>query len=105
MNILNRSVVGGLMAALVLLSTGASLAATVVNVTLWDKGAAMTMATDLAYANPPPDLSAATMGVKASPATAKAGAVTFKVTNSSTDTIHEMLVIALADPTKPLPYV
>ncbi len=105
MNILHRSVVGGLMAALVLLSTGASLAATVVNVTLWDKGAAMTMATDLAYASPPPDLSAATMGIRALPATAKAGVVTFKVTNSSTDTIHEMLVIALADPTKPLPYV
>lgn len=80
-------------------------AATVVNVELWDKGAAMTMATNLAYATPGPDMSKATMGMKLSSASAPPGVVTFKVTNTSTDTIHEMIVMYMADPTKPLPYI
>lgn len=85
--------------------SGMAQAATVVNVSLWDKGADMQMATGLAYATPGADMSKATMGIKATPDTAKAGVVTFKVTNDSKDTIHEMIVMYLADPTKPLPYI
>jgi uncharacterized cupredoxin-like copper-binding protein len=80
-------------------------AATVVNVDLWDKGADMTMPTDLMYGTPGLDLSKATMGIKVDPKSAPAGDVTFNVTNSSKDTIHEMIVMYLADPSKPLPYI
>lgn len=87
------------------LYTSASLAATVVNVTLWDKGASMPMGTGMTYGTMGMNMSMAPMGIKASPVTAPAGIVTFHVTNSSKDTIHEMIVMYLADPTKPLPYI
>ena len=80
-------------------------AATVVNVELWDKGAAVEMQQGLAYGTPGADLAKATMGIKATPASASAGIVSFKVTNTSKDTVHEMIVMYLADPTKPLPYI
>ncbi len=83
----------------------AAPAATVVSVDLWDKGADMDMAKGLAYGTPGLDLSKATMGIKVDPASAPAGDVTFNVTNSSKDTIHEMIVMYLADPGKPLPYI
>ena len=77
----------------------------VVNVELWDKGGDTPMATGVAYATPGLDLSKATMGMKLSRKSAPAGRVTFHVTNSSKDQIHEMIVMYLQDPTKPLPYV
>jgi len=80
-------------------------AATLVNVDLWDKGADMPMATGAAYGTPGLDLSKATMGMKLSRKSAPAGRVTFHVTNSSKDAIHEMIVMYLQDPTKPLPYI
>ncbi len=82
-----------------------ALSATVVDVSLWDKGSGTTMGTDMAYGTPGLDMSKATMGIKASPAVARAGVVSFHVTNSSTDTIHEMIVMYLADPTLELPYI
>lgn len=87
-----------------LCATG-SLAATIVNVTLWDKGAETPMAAGMTYGMMGMDMSMAPMGVKAAPATAPAGVVTFHVTNTSKDTIHEMIVMSLADPTKALPYI
>ncbi|MDX8468337.1 hypothetical protein RFM26_21795 [Mesorhizobium sp. VK23B] len=90
--------------ALGLWSTAAS-AATVVDVQLWDQGAGMVMKTGMAYQAPGLDLSKATMGVKASRSSAPAGAVSFKVTNTSKGTVHEMIVMHLKDPTQPLPYV
>ncbi len=83
----------------------ASQAATTVHVSLWDKGADMEMPTDLLYGTPGVDLSKATMGIKLSTDTAPHGIVAFKVTNDSKDTIHEMIVIQLAKPGEPLPYV
>lgn len=89
-----------------LLAGSAAFAATVVTVTLWDKGSSTPMGTDMAYmAGSGMDTSKATMGVTTAPATAKTGVVTFQVTNSSKDTIHEMIVMYLADPSKPLPYI
>ncbi|MDR3472441.1 MAG: sulfocyanin-like copper-binding protein [Devosia sp.] len=84
---------------------GAAQAASIVKVELWDKGMGASMATNLKYATPVPDMSAATMGVKATPTSVPAGIVSFQVTNSSKDTVHEMIVMYLADPTQPLPYV
>jgi uncharacterized cupredoxin-like copper-binding protein len=90
--------------ALALLA-GAASAATVVHVDLWDKGGDMTMPTNMKYGDPGLDLSKATMGIKLDRKSAPEGVVSFKVTNSSKDTIHEMIVMYLADPSKPLPYV
>jgi uncharacterized cupredoxin-like copper-binding protein len=89
------------------LAAGAStaFAATIVKVDLWDKGAGTEMATNLAYGTAGMDMSKATMGVKATPATAHAGVVSFEVTNTSKDTVHEMIVMYLADPTQALPYI
>ena len=86
-------------------ASGAAFASTVVTVELWDKGAAMAMPTDLAYATSGLDLSKATMGIKLSRKSVPAGVVTFKVTNTSKDTIHEMIVMDPQDLTKPLPYI
>lgn len=82
-----------------------SSAATVVDVSLWDKGASMPMGMGMTYGMRGVNMSMATMGVKAAPTTAPAGVITFHVTNTSKDTIHEMIVMYLADPTKPLPYI
>lgn len=84
---------------------GVAQAATVVKVDLWDKGMGASMATNLKYGTPGVDLSGATMGVTATPASVPAGIVSFQVTNSSKDTVHEMIVMYLADPTQPLPYI
>ena len=92
-------------AAVLTMSPVASRAATVVDVSLFDKGAETEMATGLAFATPGMDMGKATMGIKLSPDTAKAGVVTFKVTNASKDTVHEMIVMYMKDPTKALPYI
>ena len=85
--------------------TTAASAATVIDVQLWDKGAKATMETNLKYGTPGMDMSKATMGIKATPASAPAGVVSFHVKNASSDTIHEMIVMYLDDPSKPLTYV
>ncbi|MCB1496028.1 MAG: hypothetical protein KDJ86_09605 [Bauldia sp.] len=82
----------------------ASQAATTVKVSLWDKGADVEMPKGLLYGTPGVDLSKATMGIKLSTDTAPHGIVAFKVTNDSKDTIHEMIVLQLANPGQPLPY-
>jgi uncharacterized cupredoxin-like copper-binding protein len=84
---------------------GAASAATIVHVELWDKGADMEMPKGLVYGAPGVDLSTAPMGVKASPSSAPTGDVTFDVTNTSKDTIHEMIVMYVGNSTKPLPYI
>ncbi|KRB18295.1 MULTISPECIES: sulfocyanin-like copper-binding protein [Mesorhizobium] len=106
METISRRVALGLVAATLMAgSAGAAQAAELVQVSLWDKGASTEMPMGLAYAMPGLDLSKATMGIKASPGAVKAGKVTFNVKNDSKDTVHEMIVMYLADPRKPLPYV
>ncbi|BCG94660.1 cupredoxin domain-containing protein [Mesorhizobium sp. 131-2-1] len=95
----------GLAAAMLMVGAPGAQAATLVQISLWDKGADVQMPTGIAYAAPGLDLTKATMGIKASPSAVKAGEVTFKVTNDSKDTVHEMIVMYLADPGKPLPYL
>ena len=103
---ISRRVALGLAAAMLMTGIAAATqAATLVEVSLWDKGAEVQMPMGLAYAAPGLDLAKATMGIKASPGAVKAGEVTFKVKNDSKDTIHEMIVMYLADPGKPLPYL
>lgn len=95
-------------AALVMVMATASpseAANSIVNVSLWDKGASADMATDLGMGMGTHDMSKATMGVKVSPASVKAGEVTFEVKNNSKDTVHEMIVVPIEDKSKPLPYI
>lgn len=102
---LRRAALGFAAAMLMVGSAGAVQAAARVQVSLWDKGANVQMPMGLAYAVPGLDVTKATMGIKALPGTVKAGKVTFKVTNDSRDTVHEMIVMSLANPGKPLPYI
>ena len=106
MKTLFRTTIAATTFALSALTAGASFAATVVDVSLWDKGAGAMMGTDMMFAMPGAKaMMSATMGVKASVTSAPAGVVTFHVTNNSKDTVHEMIVMYLADPTQPLPYI
>ncbi|TPI24303.1 hypothetical protein FJ970_12310 [Mesorhizobium sp. B2-1-8] len=106
MKTISRSAGLGLAAAMFMAgAAGAVQAAALVQVSLWDKGASMEMPMGLAYAMPGLDPARATMGIKALPGAVKAGEVTFNVKNDSKDTVHEMIVMYLADPSKPLPYV
>ncbi|WP_246506565.1 cupredoxin domain-containing protein [Mesorhizobium silamurunense] len=96
----------GLTAAM-LIAGGASAtqAASLVDISLWDKGARTPMAMGLAYATPSHDTAKATMGIKVSPAAVRAGKVTFNVKNDSKDRVHEMIVIYLVNPGQQLPYI
>jgi len=91
-------------AAMLSLTPKTSWAATVVNVSMFDKGAAAAMAGGLGYGTPGIDMSKASMWMKLSTDSAKAGVVTFKVTNNSKDTVHEMIVIPVKNVNQPLPY-
>src|SRR6185312_11164513 len=86
-------------------ASSAVSAATVVKVDLWDRGADVTMNTTLAYTGAKLDKSKATMGITATPTSVPAGEISFEVTNTSKDTVHEMIVMYLADPAKALPYI
>jgi uncharacterized cupredoxin-like copper-binding protein len=91
-------------AAMASITPNPSLAATIVKVSLWDKGADMEMPTDLGMGMHG-QMSMATMGVKAAPDKVKAGEVTFQVKNDSEDTIHEMLVIPIASESASVPFI
>ena len=82
-------------AARISLSASSALASTI-TVKLWDKGAAADMAMDRGISGTG-DMSKATMGLKLSATTVKAGMTTFEVTNSSKDTVHEMVVFPYKD--------
>jgi uncharacterized cupredoxin-like copper-binding protein len=81
----------------VAMASPSQAAGTVVNVSLWDKGAEMAMATGK-------DMSKVTMGIALSMDTVKAGEITFEVLNSSKETIHEMIITRLRDLTRLFPY-
>lgn len=99
-----KTLAGAMTGALMTVSmvAAAEAATTKIKATLWDKGAGTPMATDRGYGMPdgktPP-----TMGIKLSKVSAKAGDVLFDVTNSSKDTIHEMVILPLKDGEK-FPY-
>lgn len=84
---------------------GTALAApSVIKVTLFDLGSGATMATDLGMTMGG-DKSKAVMKVAAAPQFAKAGEVTFQVTNNSKDLVHEMILVKLKDEKTALPFV
>lgn len=65
----------------------------VVNITLWDKGTSAEMAMDEGLGMMHASMADTNMGIKLDKNTVKAGEVTFKVTNSSKETVHELLVV------------
>lgn len=79
-----------------------SYAGTTVNVSLWDKGGNMEMPTNAGMGSK--SMSMATMGIKLSTMSVPAGDVTFKATNDSKDTEHEMIVAPVPAGGKPLPF-
>ena len=89
----------------VAMSGPSQAAGTVVNVSLWDKGSNIQMATDFGYPATGKDMSKVTMGIALNTDTIKAGEVTFEVLNSSAQTIHMFIVARLKDVNKPLPYL
>lgn len=91
-------------AALFSLATAApAVAGTTVDVTLWDKGDMAEMASDRGIGMTG-DKTPATMGIKLSESTVKAGDITFEVRNASEGTIHEMVVLPYKDG-ETLPYL
>ena len=93
-------------AALALLPVFAAGAqAATIDVTLWDKGADAEMQTGMGYSANKVDHNKLNMGLKLSRDRVPAGEVTFKVTNDSKETIHEMLVLPIAAPGQSPPYV
>ena len=86
------------------LAAPALAAGTTINVSLADAGAEAEMGTDMGMTMQG-DMKMAVMHVIADKTEVPAGEVTFAVTNTSKDVVHEMLVVKVADTTKPLPYV
>lgn len=84
-------------AALVLVTSHLSAQAgqeekSTVTVTLWDKGADAEMKMDMGMGMTG-DHTMSNMGLKLSQASVRAGEVTFNVSNTSKDQIHEMIVV------------
>ncbi|GAB4363411.1 MAG: hypothetical protein Kow0026_27950 [Oricola sp.] len=90
-------------ASLPMLAALPASAATTVRVSLWDKPG-MDMATNLGHGMGG-DMSKAAMGITAEPTSAPAGKVTFAVTNTSKDAVHEMIVAPLKAADEKLPYL
>ena len=76
--------------------------ATTVTVALYDGGPKAKMATDRGMGMA--GKGKATMGLRVSKSTVKTGDVTFNVTNTSKETVHEMLVIPVKDAKTPPAY-
>jgi uncharacterized cupredoxin-like copper-binding protein len=98
---------GVLAAATLMASVGwtdpAAAAGHVVKVSLTETTADMDLAMKLGMGMGG-DMAKATMFLKADPATVPAGEVTFQVSNDSKTVVHEMILAAVADTTKPMPY-
>ena len=89
-------------------SLPAMAAGHIVTVTMWDKGATAEMSMDrgigMAHDAMMTGMMDGMMGMKLSADTVPAGEVTFKVTNTSKDQVHEMLVLPWPVDGKGLPY-
>lgn len=85
------------------LAVSPAFAATVIKADLWDKGADMEMMTGMGMGMHG-NMTMATMGIKLSADSAPAGEITFTATNTSKDTIHEMVLAPVTSPDEVLPY-
>jgi uncharacterized cupredoxin-like copper-binding protein len=83
---------------------GSAWADSTVKVALWDHGAAMDMSAHMGLGMHA-KMAMAMMGVTTDVSTVPAGKVTFEVTNSSKEVIHEMIVSSIKDVDTQLPYL
>lgn len=98
---LSSSMLGAAFAAI--LAVCPAFAATTIQAELWDKGADMEMMTGMGMGMHG-NMMMATMGIKLSAESAPAGEITFTATNTSKDTIHEMVLAPITSPDEMLPY-
>jgi uncharacterized cupredoxin-like copper-binding protein len=83
-----------------------SIAATTVNVKLWDKGGTMDMSKGMGLGiGMHGDMKTAIMGIDVDKKKIKAGRVTFAVKNISKDTVHELIVSPINSADETLPYL
>ena len=83
-----------------------SFAGTRINVKLADNGGAIDMSKGMGLGiGMHGDMKTAIMGVDIDKKTVKAGVVTFKVTNNSKETIHELIVSPINNADETLPYL
>ena len=83
-----------------------SFAGTTINVKLADKGGTMDMSKGLGLGiGMHGDMKTAIMSVEIDKKTVKAGVVTFKVTNTSKETVHELIVSPINNADETLPYL
>ncbi len=92
--------------SLACLTSPSANAGVTVNVSLWDKGGTMDFSQQMGMGiGMHHDMSMAMVGIRADRTTVPAGKVTFEVTNTSKDTIHEMIVAPIPDENAQLPFV
>ena len=90
-----------------LIAATAAMADTTVHVSLWDTGPDSVTPDDahpMGYGSKS-DMALAMLGVKSDVETVPAGTVTFQVTNTSKEVIHEMILAPLPADGSPLPYL
>jgi len=116
MSITRRKLAALTCGTLLALSAGQAFAATIVRVSLWDKGAmslnmlgkgpmfGMGMGPGRGMRRQDTAMPRGPMGIIASPYTVPAGMVTFAVTNDSKVMVHEMVLAPVKDENMPLPY-
>jgi uncharacterized cupredoxin-like copper-binding protein len=93
----------GLVSAFAVITPAAADA--VVKVTLTDKGGTMDLSKSMGLGlGMHADMKAAIMGIGINPKAVPAGKVKFNVTNSSTATVHEMIVAPIADENVVMPF-
>ncbi len=93
-----------LCAIAILPSTG--FASSSVNVTLGDNGEVLDLSKNMGMVpGTKMDMANAPMNIKIQPAEVPAGTVVFKVTNTSKEVIHEMLLAPIANASAALPYI
>ncbi|MGB9142574.1 MAG: plastocyanin/azurin family copper-binding protein [Aestuariivirga sp.] len=97
----------GLLAlALPLAASLPAQAATVIKVSLWDKGGMMDMSKNMGLGmGMHGKMEMAIMGIKINKKSVPHGKVTFDVVNDSKETVHEMLVAPVKDENTVLPFV
>ena len=96
----------GIAVALAAASSVPALADAVVKASLLDKGGIMDMSKPMGLGmGMKADMKMAIMSIKIDQKSVPAGKVTFKVTNASKETIHEMIVARVADENAVLPFV
>ncbi len=92
--------------ALASLSSLPAAAGTTVKVSLWDKGGMMDFSQNMGMGlGMHHNMSMAMVGIKVDKTTVPAGKVTFEVTNTSKETIHEMILAPIPDENAQLPFV